>query len=636
MGGTAYVGPTESSLRRDVDEIKTNVFRSRGFAGRRLGPPGSRPGRHGGPGGQHGCHQHARRSQHPGFQRHLRGSARGWHRDLQRRGDRVSSEFGGPPGSLSLSGLAKPSLSSSFLSLAKGLTLSGSFKLGLTATGGTPASQNAVRDSLDPDLSNPPPSSLPQSAGLSHGTAANPGASRPSRRARPEVSRWPSTATSVGTFSCSAPAETIATTTIKQPAGSISAVLPSSAPLAGGSTVTIHGAFLADPTGVTFGGLAATSFTGLTADSVSAVVPAGVAGSVPVVVTTSAGPSSPGSLIYTNAPIVTAVSPNTGSPTGGTSVTISGLQLAGATAVDFGTAPAPITSDTGSSITTTSPAGAAKGVVNVIVTNSHGPSVVSPQDEFTYRNGYWFTASDGGVFAYGNSPFWGSAGGIHLNQPVVGMARTPDNGGYWLVASDGGIFSYGNAKFYGSAGAIHLNQPIVGMAATPDGFGYWLVASDGGIFSYGDARFFGSTGNITLNKPIVGMASTPDGKGYWLVASDGGVFSFGDAKFHGSTGAMTLNKPVVGMASSVDGNGYWLVASDGGIFSFGDALYHGSTGAITLNKPVVGMTGTPDGAGYWLTAADGGVFSFGDAHFFGSTGNITLNKPIVGISGAGS
>ncbi len=543
-----------------------------------------------------------------------------------------------PGQSVSLSGLAfKTSLSSSFLSLAKGLTLSGSFKLGLTATGGTPASQNAGFVIPSTPIPNPPPSSLPLNlpGTASAITAGNSGALTVKTGTTGSITVAVN-GNPVGTFSCSAPAETIATTTIKQPAGSISAVLPSSAPLAGGSTVTIHGAFLADPTGVTFGGLAATSFTGLTADSVSAVVPAGVAGSVPVVVTTSAGPSSPGSLIYTNAPIVTAVSPNTGSPTGGTSVTISGLQLAGATAVDFGTTPAPITSDTGSSITTTSPAGAAKGVVNVIVTNSHGPSVVSPQDEFTYRNGYWFTASDGGVFAYGNSPFWGSAGGIHLNQPVVGMARTPDNGGYWLVASDGGIFSYGNAKFYGSAGAIHLNQPIVGMAATPDGFGYWLVASDGGIFSYGDARFFGSTGNITLNKPIVGMASTPDGKGYWLVASDGGVFSFGDAKFHGSTGAMTLNKPVVGMASSVDGNGYWLVASDGGIFSFGDALYHGSTGAITLNKPVVGMTGTPDGAGYWLTAADGGVFSFGDAHFFGSTGNITLNKPIVGISGAGS
>jgi len=36
--------------------------------------------------------------------------------------------------------------------------------------------------------------------------------------------------------------------------------------------------------------------------------------------------------------------------------------------------------------------------------------------------------------------------------------------------------------FDGSMGGIHLNQPIVGMASTPDGNGYWLVASDGGIF----------------------------------------------------------------------------------------------------------------------------------------------------------
>jgi hypothetical protein len=49
----------------------------------------------------------------------------------------------------------------------------------------------------------------------------------------------------------------------------------------------------------------------------------------------------------------------------------------------------------------------------------------------------------------------------------VGMAATPDGKGYWLVASDGGIFNYGDATFYGSAGGIHLNKPIVGMAATP-------------------------------------------------------------------------------------------------------------------------------------------------------------------------
>jgi hypothetical protein len=72
------------------------------------------------------------------------------------------------------------------------------------------------------------------------------------------------------------------------------------------------------------------------------------------------------------------------------------------------------------------------------------------------------------------------------------MAATPGGGGYWLVASDGGIFSYGDANFFGSAGAIPLNKPIVGMAATTTGSGYILVASDGGIFSYGDANFFGS------------------------------------------------------------------------------------------------------------------------------------------------
>jgi outer membrane protein assembly factor BamB len=247
--------------------------------------------------------------------------------------------------------------------------------------------------------------------------------------------------------------------------------------------------------------------------------------------------------------------------------------------------------------------------------------------------GYDLSASDGGVFNYGNLPFCGSTGAITLNKPVVGIADTHDGGGYWEVASDGGIFAFGDAKFYGSTGAIALNKPIVGMAATPDGGGYWLVASDGGIFSFGDAGFYGSTGAIALNKPIVGMASTPDGGGYWLVASDGGIFSFGDAKFYGSTGAMTLNQPIAGMAASHDGGGYWLVASDGGIFSFGDAKFYGSTGAMHLNQPVVGMEATPDGGGYRFVAADGGIFDFGDATFYGSTGAIHLNKPVVGMAG---
>jgi outer membrane protein assembly factor BamB len=248
------------------------------------------------------------------------------------------------------------------------------------------------------------------------------------------------------------------------------------------------------------------------------------------------------------------------------------------------------------------------------------------------RPGYWMVASDGGVFAFGGSNFFGSTGAVVLNQPVVGMAATPDHNGYWLVASDGGIFTFGDAGFYGSTGSLRLNRPIVGMATTPDGRGYWLVASDGGIFTFGDAGFDGSAGAIPLHRPVVGMAATADGGGYWLVASDGGIFTYGNAKFFGSTGAITLNRPIVGMAATPFGTGYWLVASDGGIFTFGSAPFKGSTGAIRLNQPVVEMAPTPTGVGYWLVASDGGVFTFGDAAFEGSTGGIVLHRPVVGIT----
>ena len=248
--------------------------------------------------------------------------------------------------------------------------------------------------------------------------------------------------------------------------------------------------------------------------------------------------------------------------------------------------------------------------------------------------GYWQVAADGGIFPWGNAGGYGSTGGMHLNQPIVGMAATPSAHGYWLVASDGGIFPFGDAGGYGSTGGMRLNQPIVGMAGTPTGRGYWLVAADGGVFPFGDAGGYGSTGGVRLNQPMVGMAATSAGRGYWVVARDGGIFPFGDAGGYGSTGGMRLNQPIVGMAATRDGGGYWLVASDGGIFPFGDAGGLGSTGGIRLNQPIVGMAATGDGGGYWLSAADGGLFPFGDAIGYGSEGGTTLNRPIVGITAA--
>ncbi len=247
--------------------------------------------------------------------------------------------------------------------------------------------------------------------------------------------------------------------------------------------------------------------------------------------------------------------------------------------------------------------------------------------------GYWLVAADGGVFTFGDAAYYGSTGAIRLNQPIVGMAATPDGKGYWLVAADGGVFTFGDAAYYGSTGAIRLNQPIVGMAATPDGKGYWLVASDGGIFAFADAGFYGSTGAIRLNQPIVGMAATPDGQGYWLVAADGGVFTFGDAGFYGSTGAIRLNKPIVGTAATPDGKGYWLVAADGGVFAFGDAGYFGSAAGINSQvEDIVGASPTSNGQGYWIAGSDGAVHAFGTAAAEGPPVALPLNRPIVGTA----
>jgi hypothetical protein len=239
---------------------------------------------------------------------------------------------------------------------------------------------------------------------------------------------------------------------------------------------------------------------------------------------------------------------------------------------------------------------------------------IGPTPEIQNTN-YRLFADNGEVFSYGVSSF-GSLADTKLNKSIVTGANTSN--GYYEVASDGGVFAFGDAKFYGSTGNINLNQPIVGMAPTPNNNGYWLVASDGGIFAFGNAEFHGSTGDRILNQPVVGMAATASGEGYWLVASDGGVFAFGDAKFYGSTGAIKLNKPIRGIAATPAGKGYWIVAEDGGIFAFGDAKFYGSTGAIKLNQTIRGMAGTDTGMGYYLVASDGGVFAFGDAPFKGS------------------
>ena len=151
------------------------------------------------------------------------------------------------------------------------------------------------------------------------------------------------------------------------------------------------------------------------------------------------------------------------------------------------------------------------------------------------NRGYYLVASDGGVFTFGSAHFYGSTGAMTLNQPIVGMAVTPDHRGYWLVAADGGVFTFGDARFYGSLGGRHLDQPITGIAAATRG-GYWLLGAGGGVYTFGNARSHGSFTNDPPGAVSTAISGTGDGTGYLIVDTDGNVGTFGGAQFAGGFG----------------------------------------------------------------------------------------------------
>jgi hypothetical protein len=234
------------------------------------------------------------------------------------------------------------------------------------------------------------------------------------------------------------------------------------------------------------------------------------------------------------------------------------------------------------------------------------PDPVSPSVE----PGYWIVAPDGRSVAFGAIP--ALPGGAHqLRSPLAGVAGDPDGRGFWAFAGDGGVFAFGDTKFYGSAARLHLREPIVAMDASATGHGYWLAGRDGGVFAFGDAKFHGSVARKHLRAPIVAIARTTTGRGYYLLARDGGVFAFGDARFHGSLARASLQGYPVAIVATT--RGYWVAAADGGVFAFGDARFLGGARGRSFS-PVVAMAARPRRDGYVLLHADGTAHAFGNAH----------------------
>ena len=167
----------------------------------------------------------------------------------------------------------------------------------------------------------------------------------------------------------------------------VTSISPSAGPTAGGTSVTITGTNLANPSAVKFGGSNATVVTPISATKLTAVSPPGSAGAQDVTVTTPGGTSATSSadrFTFVPPPTVTGVSPSSGPAAGGTSVTITGTDFSGATAVSFGATPAASFSfDSPTQITATTPAGS--GTADLTVTTPSGTSATNAADRFTYN-----------------------------------------------------------------------------------------------------------------------------------------------------------------------------------------------------------------------------------------------------------
>ena len=267
---------------------------------------------------------------------------------------------------------------------------------------------------------------------------------------------------------------------------------PDSGSTVGGSTVTITGTGLAGATVVRFGGVAGTIITdsgtqitvtspprtgtvdiimttaAITADSGTQLTATGTgAGTVNITVTTPLGTSKitpTDDYTYTAPrPAVAGVSPAGGSTAGGTTVTITGTGLGGATGVRFGHIAGTITADSGTQITVTSPPG--KGTVTITVTTPAGTSPITAAGHYAYTTrpkptrSISFTAPASGVA--GGSAALSAVGGGPGN-PVVFSVDPASGPGVCTVS--------GTTVTYTAAGScvIDANQAGTGKhAAAP-------------------------------------------------------------------------------------------------------------------------------------------------------------------------
>jgi hypothetical protein len=424
----------------------------------------------------------------------------------------------------------------------------------------------------------------------------------------------------------------------------LTTLVPSSGPVAGGTTVVLTGTGLTGATAVTFGGTPATSFTVNSDTQITAVAPAG-SGTVQVTVTTAGGVSNGLVYTYVAVPTLATVVPNVGPVAGGTTVVLTGTGLTGASAVTFGGTPATsFTVDSATQITAVAPAGT--GTVQIAVTTVGGTSngvaytyVAVPTLATVVPNvgpvagGTTVVLTGTGLTGASAVTFGGTpATSFTVNSATQITAVAPAGSGtVQVTVTTAGGTSNGVGYTYVAVPALTTVLPNVGLEA-----GGTTVIVTGTGLSTASAVTFGGTPatSFTVNSDTQITAVAPAGTGtVQLTVTTAGGVSNGVTYTYVAVPALTTVVPNVGPASG----GTTVVVTGTGLTG-ASAVTFGATPAtsFTVDSATQITAVAPAGTGtVQLTVTTSGGTSNGLAYTYIPAPGLATVLPNVGLEAGG-
>ena len=293
----------------------------------------------------------------------------------------------------------------------------------------------------------------------------------------------------------------------------VSALSSSYGSVLGGTTVTITGSYLSDTVSVWFGSTAATNVTVNSDTSVTAVSPPGTLNdTVDVTVITPSGTSATSSadqFTYIGFPSITFDAPNSGPFTGGTTVTLSGVNLIDVTAVMWGATPATsFTVNSSTSITAVSPPGTVNSVVPITVTTPAGTSLGVPQNYFYYVTNPPTTSTS----ASAASATYGAAS-VALSATVTPSSGVVNAGAVTFTIKNGST-TIGTV----TSGTVTENAAVATFPLTGSiNAGMYTIDA-----AYSGASGFGSSDNSQQPPPNLTIGQAP-----LVIAASSGSMTYG-------------------------------------------------------------------------------------------------------------